>query len=301
MAIDTAKRKLVSMGLPTYQGEDRIAHALDSLLVQTYPEIEIIVSDNGSRDRTVEIVEAYARRDPRIRVFKQKENTGRINNFLFVLSQARGDYFMWAGDDDEWEPQFVEVLMRGLDTHPHHGVALSSFHHPVPIIAPLKIVSFAGDKSTTFLSYMEVFKKTVMHGPMDIFISGLWRRDIVEKLFSRGVPDTLAWDRIIMAEAALMTHFYSAPDVLFRKYKNPASIKSRYGKDPEQHRHFVLFAYDRYLYSLLARIMTSPFIPLHRKLYAPLPWLGIIWKRRKRIIGVTLRDLKRIHGRNLYA
>ena len=296
MAIDTTKKKLVSIGLPTYQGEARIARALESLCAQTYSEIEIIVSDNGSSDRTMEIAEAHASRDPRIQVFRQKENTGRINNFLFVLARARGDYFMWAGDDDEWEPQFVEILMQGLDTHPNHGVALSSFHHPVPVIEPLKIVSFAGAKSVTSLSYTEVFKKTVMHdGPMDIFISGLWRHEIVKKLFSREAPDTLAWDRIIMAEAALMTHFYSAPDVLFHKYKNPASIKSRYGKDPEQQRHFVLFAYDRYLYALLARIMSSPFIPIQRKLYAPLPWLGIIWKRRKRIVGVTLRDLKRVH------
>ncbi len=296
MAVDVVKKRLVSVGLPTYQGEARIAHALDSLLAQTYSEIEIIVSDNCSQDRTVEIAEAYALRDPRIRVFRQKENTGRINNFVFVLRQARGDYFMWAGDDDEWEPQFVEVLLRGLETHPSHGVALSSFYHPVPIIAPLKIVSFAGDQSTTSLSYRETFKKTVMHGPMDIFISGLWRREMAEKLFSRGVPDTIAWDRIIMAEAALMTHFYSAPDVLFHKYKNVASIKSRYGKDPEQRRHFVLFAYDRYLVTLLLRIVTSPFIPVRRKLYAPFPWFAMIWKRRKRIFGVTLRDLKRAMG-----
>ena len=290
----TTSRKLVSIGLPTYCGEKRISRALDSLCAQTYPEIEIIISDNASDDATATICQAYARRDPRIRFFQQKENIGRIDNFLLVLSHAHGDYFMWAGDDDTWDTRFIETLVTGLDGNPKHGVALSSFRRERGDEKTSEFVLFAGTQSLTHLPYKEVFKKMLMHEPIHIFFSGLWRTDIVRKLFSRRVPATVAWDRIMMAEAALMTHFYSADAVLFYKYANPVSIKSRHAKDPEQNRNKALFAYNRYLFTLLARIITSPFIPAERKFVVPAQWCGAIWARRKRIVGVTLRDVRRL-------
>ncbi|MEK7074201.1 MAG: glycosyltransferase family 2 protein, partial [Patescibacteria group bacterium] len=143
----TTSRKLVSIGLPTYCGEKRISRALDSLCAQTYPEIEIIISDNASDDATATICQAYARRDLRIRFFQQKENIGRINNFLFVLSHAHGDYFMWAGDDDTWDTRFIETLVTGLDGNPKHGVALSSFRRERGDEKTSEFVSFAGTQS----------------------------------------------------------------------------------------------------------------------------------------------------------
>ncbi|MDP3779205.1 MAG: glycosyltransferase family 2 protein [bacterium] len=289
--------KLVSIGVPTYQGGQRIAAALDSLLGQTYPHIEIIVSDNASSDNTPSICRAYGDTYPRIRFFRQKENTGRINNFLFVLAQAKGAYFMWAGDDDTWEPQFLETLVRGLDSHPDHGVSLSSYRR-FNEDGLDECVLFQGAQNLTGMSYAKVYKKMVTHEPIHVFISGLWRMSVVRTLFGRPIPETIAWDRIMMTEAALMTHFYSAEPVLFHKYVNPVSVKSRYGKDPEQDRHIVLFAYIRYLGALLKRVMLSPFVPLYRKFYAPFPWLGVWWLRRKRIIGVFLRDVRRLWNRN---
>lgn len=293
MEIST-KQKLVSIGLPTYRGGRRLARALDSLHAQTYPKIEIILSDNASDDDTPSICQAYARRDPRTRFFQQKENTGRINNFLFVLARARGDYFMWAGDDDTWDSRFVETLVSGLDSRPQHGVALSSFRRERENGDVSETVSFDGEQNLTDMPYAKVFKKMVTHEPIHIFFSGVWRKDIVQKLFSRPIPATIAWDRIMMAEAALMTHFYSAVPLLFYKYANPVSIKSRHGKDTEQDRNTALFAYDKYLLVLFGRLIASPFIPLRRKLLVPFHWLGAIWMRRKRIIGVTLRDVRRL-------
>ena len=290
-------KKLVSIGVPTYQGGQRIAIALDSLLAQTYRDIEIIISDNASSDDTPSLCRAYADKDSRIQFFRQKENTGRINNFLFVLAKAKGEYFMWAGDDDLWEPQFLETLARGLELHPDHGVALSSYRRFNEERAD-EYVLFRGTRDLTNMSYAQIYKKMVLHEPIHVFISGIWRTSVTRKLFSRSIPNTIAWDRIMMAEAALMTHFYSAGEVLFHKYVNPISVKSRYGKDPEQDRQTVLFAYIRYLGALLHRVMTSHLVPFHRKFSALFPWLGVWWIRRKRIIGVFFRDIKRLQNRN---
>jgi hypothetical protein len=108
------RQPLVTVGLPVHNGGDRLAGALDSLLAQTYPNIEIVISDNASDDRTPDIIADYARRHSSIRAYRNDVNIGAPLNFQVVLDHARGAYFMWAADDDLWEPTFVESIMKGL-------------------------------------------------------------------------------------------------------------------------------------------------------------------------------------------
>jgi glycosyltransferase involved in cell wall biosynthesis len=100
----------VSIGMPVYNGERFVARAIESLLAQTYTDFELVISDNASTDGTQRICEAFALRDPRIRYVRHAENRGPIFNFSFVLKQARGEYFMWAADDDERNASYLEVL-----------------------------------------------------------------------------------------------------------------------------------------------------------------------------------------------
>jgi glycosyltransferase involved in cell wall biosynthesis len=103
---------LISIGLPTYNRASLLCDALDSLLGQTYKNIELIISDNASMDGTQEICRKYAEKDKRIKYTRQKKNIGATDNFNFVLKQGIGDYFMWAADDDLWEPDFVSELVE---------------------------------------------------------------------------------------------------------------------------------------------------------------------------------------------
>ena len=66
----------VSIGLPVHNGENHLADALESLLAQSYENLELVVSDNGSTDRTEEICRTYAAADPRIRYFRNEQNLG---------------------------------------------------------------------------------------------------------------------------------------------------------------------------------------------------------------------------------
>ncbi len=110
----TANHPLVSIGLPTYNGARYIREALDSLVAQDYPSLEILVSDNASTDGTPAIVEEYAARDARIRVFRQERNIGAPANFNFVFRETTGPLFMWAADDDRWEPSYVSECVAAL-------------------------------------------------------------------------------------------------------------------------------------------------------------------------------------------
>lgn len=110
------KQPLVSVGIPTYNRPDGLKRTLDCITQQTYKNIEIIVSDNCSMDPNVEIVvKEFQAKDNRICYFRQSENRGAGSNFLFVLKQSIGKYFMWAADDDEWEPEFIQTCLSHFD------------------------------------------------------------------------------------------------------------------------------------------------------------------------------------------
>lgn len=108
-------RPLVSIGMPVYNGERFIREALDSLLVQTFTDFELIISDNASTDATELICRSYAKQDPRIRYIRQPKNLGALPNFQFVLNEARGEYFMWAACDDVWDKSWITLLRKRLE------------------------------------------------------------------------------------------------------------------------------------------------------------------------------------------
>src|SRR5437868_5903865 len=98
---------LVSIGCAVYNGEKTLVRALTPLVEQDYENIEIIVSDDGSKDGSREIFESFARRDPRIRILPFEKNVGVTENFNRLAREARGKYFMWADQDDIRDRTFV--------------------------------------------------------------------------------------------------------------------------------------------------------------------------------------------------
>src|SRR3970282_1355163 len=109
---------LVSMGMPTHNGARFIREALDSLLAQDYPNFDLFVSDNASTDGTAAILDWYAARDRRVRVVHQGHNLGAPENFNLVFQGSAGPFFMWAADDDLWEPTYISECVRALRTLP---------------------------------------------------------------------------------------------------------------------------------------------------------------------------------------
>lgn len=110
---------LVTVGIPTHNRPQGLARTLTMIRCQTHTNLEIIVSDNASPDPAVrQVVLDTVAQDPRVAYHLQQENRGASANFKFVLSMARGEYFLWAADDDAWEPNFVEKCLHALADHP---------------------------------------------------------------------------------------------------------------------------------------------------------------------------------------
>jgi len=102
----------LSVLIPTYNRESYVADAIRSALNQPYTDLEVIVSDNASTDRTVEIAREIAAQDSRVRIFVNDRNLGPIGNWKNALSQARGEFAHWLWSDDYVEPGFYSVWNR---------------------------------------------------------------------------------------------------------------------------------------------------------------------------------------------
>lgn len=102
---------MISVCIATYNGEKYIKEQLDSILLQIGEKDEIIVSDDGSTDKTLEIISAY--KDSRIKIFKNSFKN-LVLNFEFALKQVKGDFIFLSDQDDVWLPNKIERSIKYL-------------------------------------------------------------------------------------------------------------------------------------------------------------------------------------------
>lgn len=107
-------KALVSIIVPTYNGEKCIKRCLKSLLMQSYSEIEILVVDDESTDRTSEKVKELENEDPRIKYYKINHSGVSVAR-NYGLSIAKGKYIMFADGDDYTEPDFVQKMVESME------------------------------------------------------------------------------------------------------------------------------------------------------------------------------------------
>ncbi len=103
---------LVSVCMPLFNTERYLDEAIKGVLSQTHRNLELIICDNGSTDRSVEIAERYAREDSRVRLVRNRRNVGYAGNLHKVLSLAQGDFLTVHCADDLSEPEGIEQLVR---------------------------------------------------------------------------------------------------------------------------------------------------------------------------------------------
>lgn len=179
---------LVTVGIPTFNRPAGLARTLACISSQTYLNLEIIVSDNASTDAAVRAtVEQFAAKDARVSYHRHPENLGAMPNFSSLLPKARGEFFMWAADDDRWEPFFVERCVAGLQADPALAVCQMEAQFEVngETLFPF---FFEGSPFHNFSSASPV--ERVRHLLRHVYgnlVYGVYRR---EALFHRGRPIT---------------------------------------------------------------------------------------------------------------
>lgn len=99
---------LVSIITPAYNAEKTISETIDSVLNQTMKDWEMIIVDDCSTDKTVEIVQSYMREDSRTRLIKKEENSGVAAARNIALNEAKGKYIAFLDSDDLWLPEKLD-------------------------------------------------------------------------------------------------------------------------------------------------------------------------------------------------
>ena len=113
---------LVSVLMTAYNREKYIAEAIESVLASTYQNWELIIVDDCSRDRTVEIARGYEAKDSRIKVYVNEQNLGDYPNRNKAASYAKGKYLKYLDSDDIINPHGLAVMVETMEKFP--GVAL---------------------------------------------------------------------------------------------------------------------------------------------------------------------------------
>ncbi|MCV9931279.1 glycosyltransferase [Flavobacterium sp. LS1R47] len=106
---------LVSIMIPVYNRENIIGETLDCAINQTYNNIEIIVSDNCSTDKTWSILEEYAKKDDRIKIYKNEINLGPVLNWKNCIDKIQGEYIKILWSDDLMTNDFIQKTLPLFD------------------------------------------------------------------------------------------------------------------------------------------------------------------------------------------
>jgi glycosyltransferase involved in cell wall biosynthesis len=154
---------LVSVIMNCYNGQQFLKEAIQSVLNQTYPRLEIIFWDNASTDRSVQIVNEFG--DSRINLFENTKNVplGLARNY--ALSKATGDYVSFLDVDDIWETTCLEEMQKEIQNKPTVGLVFSDSNH-FNTIGIIKTTSsnIACDLSSIDLSKGKVKKALLTYG-----------------------------------------------------------------------------------------------------------------------------------------
>lgn len=127
--METQSKPLVTIAMTVYNGERYLRQALGALVAQDYGNIEIIILDNISTDRTQEICLAFAQNDQRVRYILDDRLRNVHDAATYISTLSRGEYYMLACDDDLWESNYISKLVSFLNSHKNIGVVYSNGYY----------------------------------------------------------------------------------------------------------------------------------------------------------------------------
>jgi len=204
----------LTIGMPVYNGERYLSQALDALLVQTYGDFTLIVSDNASTDGTEEICREYAAADQRISYSRLDKNYGAARNFNRVFKLNRSPLFKFATHDDVCAPQMIEQCMAYLANAPQD----------VALCFPTTIgIDANGQEIRRFVEKLEIHQK-LPHERLRHFLSNYHLTNClygVLRASTYGSTRLLqafdSADIVLLAELALRGRFHKLSEPLFQR------------------------------------------------------------------------------------
>jgi glycosyltransferase involved in cell wall biosynthesis len=270
--------------VPTWNAEEFIWNTLESLSDQTYPNLHVLISDDCSTDRTLDICRKFALSDSRFEVSRQPSNKGWTENVNTLLSLVNGEYFFIAAHDDLLHADFVMEMVRALESNPRAVLAHSDMN-----------TSFAdGDTFDNSYSQLDGVKSNFVRAALVLLELGQWwipYRGVIQASTLVGSPGLqrnrageFAADWPWVLELALQGQFVRVQKTLCQKiYREGSLSRSR--------KHTLLnWIYTQQVCidvikrsQLAARYKLSLYVIA--VLYIPIKALRLLWSKCKGLLG----------------
>ena len=118
----------ISVITASYNYEDYIKESIESILAQTYQDWELIIVDDGSKDKSLEVINTYAQIDHRIKVFTHENNInkGLVETVKLGVSKAQGEYIAFLESDDIWTKNYLEEKIKIAKKYPNAALIFNS-------------------------------------------------------------------------------------------------------------------------------------------------------------------------------
>lgn len=211
-------KPLVSIGLPVFNGQNFLEEAIKSVLNQTYKNLELIISDNGSTDNTQKICYKYLKQDKRIQYYRFSKNYGAAKNYNRTFNFSNGKYFKWLAHDDLLTNTNISRSVRIMEKYPDITLCGSQ---KIIIDADGNLLSqydfqnlnlLENDPVVRYNYFLKAFAKGFDHAD---FIFGLIRSS--ELKTTNLIGNYTSADFTLLAELILKGKFYVIEEPLFMR------------------------------------------------------------------------------------
>lgn len=132
-----SKKPLVSVLITSYNREKYIAQAVESVLNSSFQDFELIIVDDASTDKTMDILQTF-RNDERVKIYRNKKNNGQFANRNIAANYAQGKYIKYLDSDDIIYPHGLDVMVNIIEQFPDAGAAVSHAqlheNQPYPVV-----------------------------------------------------------------------------------------------------------------------------------------------------------------------
>lgn len=279
---------LVSVCIPVKNGEKSIVRAIDSILVQTYKNLEIVISDNYSSDKTRDILRNLETSDSRVRVFYQEDDIGAFANYDFLRKNARGKYLMLAAHDDTRDKDFIETLVKTMEIDDEIALCMPK----TETFLNDKLVWLCCPRSVGTSTFLPLRYFNVVFKFPAVAMYGLFRKGLLDK--TRGWNSIHGGDILVIHELSLLGRFAYNESAIFRYHEAPS------WKTLEEEKQMILpkvsrasskrFYFLEILSNQLKGIFQSTLDKPNKALVLPIPLMYLFWNS---IVKIALMIIKK--------
>lgn len=208
----------ISVTIPTYNRANLVKEAIESVLAQTFSDLEVVVIDDGSTDRTPSVVEAI--KDDRVKYY-YKNNGGCASARNFGIAKCTGDYIAILDSDDLWPEDFLEVMLNHLESNPEYGCV----YCPITVVYPdgTRKASYKTEHCKSGWITKELFKNSF------IWIqAALFRKSVLENLvFDESMKNGADTDALLRLSTKTEFLFVTDVEAIFRAEHGVTSRKDQ--------------------------------------------------------------------------